>query len=163
MDGIKSVLLGVCLLAVATGILKMLIPDSKFKMQIYFLISCIFAISLLSGFDDISFFTSFDFDNLESVEIVDFSDKLSEEARKEAAKAVRLKTEKLLSDNGYSFEKVYVIAHINGAFCISISEIEIVFAYTEAEKRIDQAVSLVSREVGNDIVVRYSLIQKEGQ
>ena len=161
MDNIKSVLLGICLLAVATGILKMLIPDNKFKTQISFLVSSIFAISLLLGFDDISFFTSFDFGNLEQVEMVDFSDKLSEEARKEAAKAVRLKTEKLLSDNGFAYEKVYVNAHINGAFCISISEIEIVFSINEAEDKIQQALTLVSREVGSDIIVRYSLINKE--
>ena len=61
MDSVKSVLLGVCLLAIATGILKMLIPENRFKTQISFLISCIFAISLLSGFDDVTFFTSFDF------------------------------------------------------------------------------------------------------
>lgn len=162
MGDIKSVLLGVCLLAIATGILKMLIPENKFKAQISFLISCIFAISLLSGFDNISFFTAFDFDELESVEIIDFSDKLSEEARKEAAKAVRIKTEELLSDNDFTYEKVYVIAHINGAFSISISEIEIVFSISESENRIEQAIELVSREVGSDINIRYSFVKKEG-
>lgn len=162
MDSVKSVLLGVCLLAIATGILKMLIPENRFKTQISFLISCIFAISLLSGFDDMTFFTSFDFKDLQTSEIIDFSDKLSEEARKEAAKAVRLKTEQLLSDNDYKYEKVYVIAHINGAFCISISEIEIVFSTAESEKNVHDATELVSREVGSDILVRYSFIKKEG-
>ena len=109
MDGVKSVLLSICLLAVTTGILKMLIPENKFKVQISFLISCIFAISVVSGFDDISVFTSFDFSNLQKAEIVDFSDKLSEQARVEAAKSVRIKVEELLNNNGYLFEKVYVI------------------------------------------------------
>ena len=162
MESIKNILLGICLLAIAIGILKILIPDNKFKTQISFLISCIFAISLLSGFDNISIFTSFQFEELETVEIVDFNDKLSEVAKKEAAKAVRLKTEQLLSDNGFTYEKIYVLAHINGAFCISINEIEIVFSISETEKRVKQAVELVSREVGNDIVVRYSFIKKEG-
>ena len=121
--------------------------------------SCIFAISIISGFDNISMFTSFDFDNLHKTEIVDFSEKLSEEARKEAATAVRKKVEELLKKNNYSFQKIYVVAHINGAFCISISEIEILFSDKETEDRVKQAVQLVSREVGSDIMIRYSFVK----
>lgn len=162
MDSVKSVLFNICLLAVTTGIIKMLVPDNKFKSQISFLISCIFAINFLCGIDDISILSDFSFDNLEVVEVVDFSDRLSEEAKKEAAKAVRLRTEKLLSDNGYAYEKIYVIAHINGAFSISISEIEIAFSIAESKERAQKAAELVSREVGSDITVRYSFIKKEG-
>ncbi len=158
MDGLKAVLLGICLLTIATGILKILIPENKFKTQISFLVACIFAISLISGFDDISVFTSFDFADLQNTEVIDFSEKLSEQARAESAKAVRMEVEELLKSNNFSFQKVYVIAHINGAFCISISEIEILFSDTETENRVKQAIELVSREVGNDIIVRYSYV-----
>lgn len=159
MDSVKSVLLSVCLLAVTTGILKMLIPENKFKAQISFLISCIFAVSVVSGFDDISVFTSFDFSNLQKVEVVDFSDKLSEQVRVEAAKAVRIKVEELLTSNGYLFEKVYVVAHINGAFCISISEIEVLFSELETESMVKQAIEIISKEVGSDITVKYSYVK----
>lgn len=159
MDEVKSVLLSVSLLTVATGILKMLIPDNKFKKQISFLVSCIFAISLISGFDDMSNFISFDFSKLQNVEVIDFNEKLSEEARKEAAKAVRVKVEELMKNNNFNVQKVYVIAHINGAFCISISEIEILFSTDETEERVKQAIDLVSREVGNDIIVKYGYMK----
>ncbi len=159
MDGVKSVLLGICLLTVATGILKILIPETKFKTQISFLVSCIFAISLISSFDEVSVFTSFDFTNLQKTEVIDFSEKLSEQVRVESAKAVRLKVEELLKNNDFSFQKVYVIAHINGAFCISITEIEILFSDTETEDRVKKAIELVSREVGSDIIVKYGYLK----
>lgn len=159
MDGVKSVLLCICLLTVATGILKILIPETKFKTQISFLVSCIFAISLISSFDEVSVFTSFDFTNLQKTEVIDFSEKLSEQVRVESAKAVRLKVEELLKNNDFSFQKVYVIAHINGAFCISITEIEILFSDTETEDRVKKAIELVSREVGSDIIVKYSYLK----
>ena len=44
------------------------------------------------------------------------------------------RTIKFLSDNGYAYEKIYVIAHINGAFSISISEIKISLGKEYAEK-----------------------------
>lgn len=159
MDGVKSVLLGICLLTVATGILKILIPETKFKTQISFLVSCIFAISIISSFDEVSVFTSFDFTNLQKTEVIDFSEKLSEQVRVESAKAVRLKVEELLKNNNFSFQKVYVIAHINGAFCISITEIEILFSDTETEDRVKKAIELVSREVGSDIIVKYGYLK----
>ncbi|MBE6879567.1 MAG: hypothetical protein E7490_01855 [Ruminococcaceae bacterium] len=159
MDDVKSVLLGICLLTVATGILKILIPETKFKTQISFLVSCIFAISLISSFDEVSVFTSFDFTNLQKTEVIDFSEKLSEQVRVESAKAVRLKVEELLKNNDFSFQKVYVFAHINGAFCISITEIEILFSDTETEDRVKKAIELVSREVGSDIIVKYGYLK----
>ena len=57
------------------------------------------------------------------------------------------------------FEKVYVVAHINGAFCISISEIEVLFSELETESMVKQAIEIISKEVGSDITVKYSYVK----
>ena len=44
----KEIILGIGLTAVATGIFKLICPDSSFKKQIGFLISSFFLLSILS-------------------------------------------------------------------------------------------------------------------
>lgn len=51
---------------------------------------------------------------------------------------------------------MYITAHIDGAFCISISEVELVFDDNTDDGYIADAVSLVQSAVGNDIKVRYA-------
>ena len=155
MTEIKQAALGICILAVAAGLLRMLIPTEKYRSQITFVIACIFSICLVNAVTDI--IPSINFETgVVDVPQVDFSDKLSEQARVTAAKAVREKVEQLLTDKNFDFSKVYVVAHIDGAFCISITEVELVFDTDTDDDYIADAVSLVQAAVGNDITVRYS-------
>lgn len=154
MTDFKQAVITICMAAIVTGLFKMLVPDNKFKPQLSFLVSCLFSICVVTAVSN----TNITFDNaiLQSSEVVDFSDKLSENARITAAKAVREKTEQLLADNGINCSKIYVVAHISGAFCISISEIELVFGKDTSMNTVERAVELVKSEVGEEITVRYS-------
>lgn len=155
MTEIKQAALGICILAIATGLLRMLIPGEKYKTQITFVIACIFSVCLINAVTDIVPSLSFDTE-ITDVPEVDFSDKLSEQARVTAARAVRENVEQLLSDHNFKFSKVYITAHIDGAFCISITEVELVFDGNTDDEYIADAVSLVQTAVGNDITVRYT-------
>lgn len=155
MTEIKQAALGICILAVAAGLLRMLIPTEKYKTQITFVIACIFSICLVNAVTDIIPSVNFETE-IADVPQIDFGDKLSEQARVTAAKAVREKVEQLLTDNSFNFSKVYVVAHIDGAFCISINEVELVFDSETDDSYIADAVSLVQTAVGDEITVRYS-------
>ena len=154
MTDFKQAVLTICMTAIVTGLFKMLIPDNKFKPQLSFLVACLFSICVVTAVSNANI--SFDNAAMQSSSVVDFSDKLSENARVAAAKGVREKTEQLLSDNGINCSKIYVIAHISGAFCISISEIELVFDKDTPMSTVESAVELVKSEVGEEITVRYN-------
>ena len=150
MTEIKQAALCICILGAATGLLRMLIPSEKYKTRITFLIACIFSLCLINAVKGIIPSVSIDTQAI-NVPQVDFSEKLSEQAR-----AVREKIEQLLCNNGFDYDKVYVIAHIDGAFCISITEVELVFNADADEAYISDAVALVQAASGDEITVRYS-------
>ena len=152
MTEIKQAALCICILGAATGLLRMLIPSEKYKTRITFLIACIFSLCLINAVKGIIPSVSIDTQAI-NVPQVDFSEKLSEQARVTAA---REKIERLLCDNGFDYDKVYVIAHIDGAFCISITEVELVFNADADEAYISDAVALVQAASGDEITVRYS-------
>ena len=120
MNVIKQAALGICVLAAAAGLFRMLIPCEKYKMQITFAIACIFSVCLINSVTDIIPALSIE-TRIADIPQVDFSDKLSEQARLTAARAVRRKVEELLNSHGFIYRKVYITAHIDCAFCISIS------------------------------------------
>lgn len=155
MTEIKQAALCICILGAATGLLRMLIPSEKYKTRITFLIACIFSLCLINAVKGIIPSVSIDTQAI-NVPQVDFSEKLSEQARVTAARAVREKIEQLLCNNGFDYDKVYVIAHIDGAFCISITEVELVFNADADEAYISDAVALVQAASGDEITVRYS-------
>lgn len=130
-------------------------PVRKYKTRITFLIACIFSLCLINAVKGIIPSVSIDTQAI-NVPQVDFSEKLSEQARVTAARAVREKIERLLCDNGFDYDKVYVIANIDGAFCISITEVELVFDADADEAYISDAVALVQAASGEEITVRYS-------
>ena len=147
MTEIKQAALCICILGAAAGLLRMLIPSEKYKTRITFLIACIFSLCLINAVKGIIPSVSIDTQAF-NVPQVDFSEKLSEQ--------VREKIERLLCDNGFDYDKVYVIAHIDGAFCISITEVELVFDADADEAYISDAVALVKAASGDEITVRYS-------
>lgn len=155
MNEIKQAALGICVLAAAAGLLRMLIPCEKYKLQITFAIACIFSVCLINSVTDVIPALNIE-TKIADIPQVDFSDKLSEQARVTAARAVREKVEELLTSHGFVYRKVYITAHIDGAFCISISEVELVFDDNTDDGYIADDVSLVQSAVGNDIKVRYA-------
>lgn len=155
MSEIKQAALGICVLAAAAGLFRMLIPCEKYKMQITFAIACIFSVCLINSVTDIIPALSIE-TQIGDIPQVDFSDKLSEQARITAARAVRQKVEELLTSHGFIYRKAYITAHIDGAFCISISEVELVFDDGTDDSYIADAASLVQAAVGDDIKVRYT-------
>ena len=155
MNEIKQAALGICVLAAAAGLFRMLIPCEKYKMQITFAIACIFSVCLINSVTDLIPALSIE-TQIADIPQVDFSDKLSEQARITAARAVRQKVEELLTSHGFIYRKVYITAHIDGAFCISISEVELVFDDGTDDSYIADAASLVQAAVGDDIKVRYT-------
>ncbi len=151
----NGVVITICMAAVLSGLFKMLVPDGRFKPQISFLTACLFSVCVLKsvtggiGIDipDIKF---------NEIEVVDFSEKLSENAEKAAANAVKDSVNELLEQNGTPCSQIYIVAHINGSFGISINEIELVFEKGTAKEYIDSALFAVREKVGDEILVRYS-------
>lgn len=153
----SEVFLTVCMTAIAAGLFKMLLPEGKFKAQASFLISCLFAVCLLkavSGGFDLNL-PELTFDEISPIS---FEEKLSENAEKAAADAVREKVKELLADNNTPCAEIYIVEHIDGSFGISISEIELVFLKNTSEDYINSALNAVREKVGGEIIVRYSLM-----
>ncbi len=157
MTEIKTALLSICMISIVTGILKMLLPDGKFKSQISFLISCVFAIIVFSIADKGIDISGFDLSDIEAMEIVDYSESYIDATYAEVAKSVREKLENHLDENGIAYRKINVNVHIDNDFCISINELELVFDDGTIHTVINEAIALVQQEVGNNTVVRYSL------
>ena len=131
MTEIKQAALCICILGAATGLLRMLIPSEKYKTRITFLIACIFSLCLINAVKGIIPSVSIDTQAI-NVPQVDFSEKLSEQARVTAARAVREKIEPQLT------------------------EVELVFNADADEAYISDAVALVQAASGDEITVRYS-------
>ena len=94
MTEIKQAALCICILGAATGLLRMLIPSEKYKTRITFLIACIFSLCLINAVKGIIPSVSIDTQAI-NVPQVNFSEKLSEQARVTAARAVREKIERI--------------------------------------------------------------------
>ena len=154
MTEIKDAALGICLLTVAIGLFRMLIPEGKYKTQITFLTACVFSICVLTTVTKFAPVIDTEL-TVSEMPVVDFSDKLSEQARITAARGVREEVKKLLENNGYTCSKIYITANIDGAFCISITEVELLFAKGTSDEYMENATALVQRRVG-DITVRYA-------
>lgn len=159
MTDIKQAVLSICLVAVAAGLFKMLIPDNKFKTHISFLISCIFAVCVISAVSNVQL-EEMSF-AVQSANVIDFSEKLSENAADTAAAAVKAQVEKLLLSENLSCDKVNVTAHIDDEMCISISEIELVFSSGRSESYADRAAAVVQKEVGDSIEVKAEVIEEQ--
>lgn len=154
MTEIKEAALGICLVAVAVGLFRMLIPDGKYKTQITFLTACIFSVCVLGTVSEFVHVIDTDI-TVSSVSAVDFSEKLSEQARITAARGVREKIKELLQSNGYYCSKIYITANIDGAFCISITEVELLFPKDTPEEYMESAAELARSRAG-DVTVIYA-------
>jgi hypothetical protein len=159
----KEVLLNICLVAVATGLFKLLAPKKGFRGQINFLISCFFIVSV------IHFISSgkYEFSELAKINetvIVDFSgEALNEERTAIAAELNRRLTEKFKEKN-IAVKKIAITVNISADKSISIEQITIYKPQTaddtqESKKEQDITIGdIVKTEIGD-----VKLIIKEGE
>lgn len=148
----KGAILTICFIALITGLFKMLVPQNNFKAQISFLIACFFAVNVISCVGNADFDLSVDFSG-ESIPIVDFTEVVSDEAKRRVNKATQKEVLLWLSLYDIDTENISVIVHISGMYSISINEIELVFSDDTDTKTLEKAVGIVQEKVGEDIKV----------
>lgn len=149
----KETILGIALVAIATGVFRLISPESGFKNQIAFLISAFFLLSCVSlikgGGADFSAIT-------EAFKTkggyVDFSAEAYQMTEKEIAVNLRKKIEKLLSDNKIFCDEISVIIDISSSYSISIKQVRLAFSADNADNT-TKAEELVKKEVGDEIEV----------
>lgn len=149
----EKILLNVSLVAILTAVFKMLAPEKMFRKQISLLISCFFITSA-------AFFVtggSFDFSSVSkaftaSGGYVDFTDRYSDQTKREIAKEMSDRITQLLDSYGIIPEQIYITVNISDTLCISISEIKLVFDPINS-KAAEKAQQIVKAEVGDEITV----------
>lgn len=149
----KETVLGIAMVAIATGVFKLLAPESSFKKQIAFLISAFFLLScasLMSG-------SNIDFSAIEEAfrtegGYVDFSVEAYRMTEKEIALSLKKKIEALLTENKIFCDEIQVIIDISSSYSISIKQVRLAFSANNADNTAI-AEELVKKEVGDDIEV----------
>jgi len=150
----REILLNICLVAVATALFRMLVPENSFRKQIGFLTACFFitaVISLVSGreavFGDVS---GVDF-GTES-KFIDFSEQTTKQRKQAIGEELSGRVREVLNRNGIEPSKIYVIVNISGLYSISINEIKLVLP---PESDFIKASAIVEKEVGEGIKVTF--------
>jgi len=149
---IKTILLNICLIAAATALFRMLVPENSFRKQIGFLISCFFITAVASMITN----ADLNFDGVSGVEfgreheIIDFSEQTTSERKRAIAEELSGRVRELLEQNEIYPSKIYVIVNISGLYSISINEIKLVLP---PDADFGLAATLVEKEVGREIKV----------
>lgn len=149
----KEIILGIALTAVATGIFKLICPESSFKKQIGFLIASFFLLSCLSlinvDWTDLSALS----DSLrENGAYIDFSEELYKMTQQEIAGKLAADLEEKLKENEIFCDEIRVIIDISSAYSISIKQVRLAFTADNADSA-EAAEALVKKEVGDEIEV----------
>lgn len=149
----KETVLGIALVAVATGIFRLLAPESGFKKQIAFLISAFFLLSC------VSLFKGSDMDFSEIAEAfgadggyVDFSQEAYRMTEKEIALSIKKKIETMFKENKIFCDEIQVIIDISSSYSISIKQVRLAFSADNADNTA-AAEAMVKKEVGDEIEV----------
>ncbi|MCI8603244.1 MAG: hypothetical protein HFE79_03750 [Ruminiclostridium sp.] len=149
----RETVLGIALVAIATGVFRLLSPESGFKKQIAFLVSAFFLLSC------VSLFTGGGAELSEITEAfrtkggyVDFSVEAYRMTEKEIADALSKNLKKLLSDNKIFCDEIFVIIDISSSYSISIKQVRLAFSADNAGNTA-KAEELVKKEVGDEIEV----------
>lgn len=148
----RETILSVALIAVATGIFKLLMPDGSFKKQIAFLTACFFAVSCINficGGFDLSELEAFTYDE---GAYVDFSVEAYRLTQTEIANELARDLKEKLSENQISVDEIYVIIDISSSYSISIKQVRLAFSADSAADA-PAAEELVKKEVGDDIEI----------
>ncbi len=146
----KETVLAIAFTAIATGIFKMLCPQSEYKKQIGFLIAAFFLLSCLSliknGVPDLSQIS----DSLKQQgSYVDFSDKSNQMTKAEIEKRIEEELNNTLIENKIFCEEIRVIIDISSVYSISIKQVRLAFAADKAESAA-AAEAIVKKEVGDE-------------
>lgn len=149
----RETLLGIALVAVATGIFKLLCPESSFKKQIGFLTAAFFLLSCLSLLQN---------NNLRLEEIseglryegayADFSAEAYRLTQNEIAERIADNVEARLSENKIFCDEIRVVIDISSSYSISIKQVRLAFSADNAGYAA-AAEELVKKEVGDKIEI----------
>ena len=145
--------LEIALVAIATGIFKLLLPESSFKKQIAFLTACFFLLSCISFFKK----SSWDFSDISDTlrqdgAYVDYSAEAYRLTQNEIASALAEDIGDLLAENNVPYEEIRVIIDISSSYSISIKQVRLAFTLKDADYAAF-AEELVKKEVGDEIEV----------
>lgn len=149
----RDTLLGIALVAIATGIFKLLCPESSFKKQIgllmasFFLLSCV---SLLKN-TDISLEEITEGLRYEGA-YADFSAEAYRLTQNEIAARLADNVKAKLSENKILFDEIRVIIDISSSYSISIKQVRLAFSAENAGYAA-AAEALVKKEVGDKIEI----------
>ena len=156
----KETILEIALAAIATGLFKLLLPDSGFKKQIAFLTACFFLLSCISFFRNSSWDISALSDALrQEGAYVDYSAEAYRLTQNEIAQALAEDIGGLLTENEIPAEEIRVIVDISSSFSISIKQVRLAFSLKDADCAAF-AEELVKKEVGDEIEV---IVEIRGQ
>lgn len=145
--------LEIALVAIATGIFKLLLPESTFKKQIAFLIACFFLLSCISFFKKSNWDLSDISDTFRQDGVyVDYSEEAYRLTQNEIASALAEDVGDLLAENKIPTEEIRVIIDISSSYSISIKQVRLAFALKDAGCAAF-AEELVKKEVGEEIEV----------
>lgn len=149
----KETLLGIALVAVATGIFKLLCPESSFKKQIGFLVAAFFLLSCASLLKN---------NNISLGEIseslryegayVDFSAEAYRMTQNELAARTAANLEARLSEEKILCDEIRVVIDISSSYSISIKQVRLAFSL-ENSGYAEAAEELVKKEVGDQIEI----------
>ena len=149
----KETLLGIALVAVATGIFKLLCPESGFKKQIGFLTAAFFLLSCASLLqnNDMSFEKISESLRYEGA-YVDFSAEAYRMTQNELAARIAANLEERFSEEKILCDEIRAVIDISSSYSISIKQVRLAFSaenagYAEAAKE------LVKKEVGDKIEI----------
>ena len=149
----KETILEIALVAIATGIFKLLLPESTFKKQIAFLTACFFFLSCISFFKSSSWDLSEISDALrQNGAYVDYSVEAYRMTQNEIASALAEDIGGLLAENKIPVQEIRVIVDISSSYSISIKQVRLAFSIKDADYAAF-AEELVKKEVGDEIEV----------
>ena len=156
----KETLLEIALAAIATGVFKILLPESSFKKQIAFLTACFFLLSCISFFRN----NSWDFSDISDTlrqegAYVDYSVEAYRLTQNEIASALAEDIGEMLAANEIPTEEIRVIVDISSSYSISIKQVRLAFSLKDADYAAF-AEELVKKEVGDEIEV---IVEIRGQ
>lgn len=150
----NDLLLNVAVIAIATALFRLLIPENTFKKQLSFLISCFFLSAVFFSVTNGQF--DLDIGSLTKTtnEYVDFSEQLREHTTRTIAEEMRKEVAALLAEKNITAEEIGIIVNISEVGSISISEIRLVL---NEEKDLSEAEKTLLESVGDEIAVSVSL------
>ena len=149
----REILLNISIVAVATALFRLLIPENSFKKQIGFLISCFFVTAVVSFITGGKWSVPEISDNLKfgsGGQYVDFTEQSVALKKREIGDELSGRVREVLAGNDIYPSKIYVIVNISEFNSISINEIKLVLP---PDGDFAEASALVEKEVGAGVKV----------